>query len=286
MKTSTKVILGTVALAAAGGIAWWVIMSNEPKPLTPPDDSKPDDGTKPEDKPEDTPPVDEPTPGTKPVNNPLGGTGIYAPVTPGLQGVLSEWKAAGTWCQKPQIPKATSDYSGTVQKAEGKGLVWGWQRPFPQSDTNRPAKTYGKRLILALVPKSVSPMGWKGDEIEQATKVGKLVFGVSATSDPGPLLEVLKAFAKTGIVGYPRVVPILGSQDLLTPGVDPRQTLRDAISGWKALGFKTVVPILAVIDRQATLAMIDECNRLGLPFMLSMFQDFVKHNITCGSLEG
>lgn len=284
MKTSTKVILGTMAVAAAGGVAWWLVASNQPKPITPPPDEKPED--KPEEKPPEDQPADEPAPGPKPVNDPLGGTGIYTPTTPGLLGVLSDWKSSGTWCQKPIIPKGTTDYSGQVMKAEGKGLVWGWQRPFPQSDSNKPAKTFGKRFIVTLVSTTVSPMGWKGDEVEQAKKLGKQVFGVSGPSNPGTLVEVLKAFATTGIVGYPRVVPSLGSQDLLSPGVDPRQTLRDALNAWKAMGFKTIVPILTVINNAATKAMIDECNRLGTPFMLTKLQDLGTHNITCDALEG
>ena len=287
MKTSTKVILGTVAVAAAGGIAWWLVNSEQPKPIIPPKpEDEPVDQPPVDQPPVDQPPVDEPPPGQKPVNDPLGGTGLYAPVTPGLQAVLSDWKSSGTWCQKPVIPKATTDYGGQVMKAEGNGLVWGWQRPFPQADSNKPAKTYGKRLIVTLVPTAVSPMGWKGDEIEQATKLGKMVFGVSAPSNPGTLYEVLKAFAATGIVGYPRVVPSLGSQDLLTPGVDPRKTLRDALSAWTAMGFKTIVPILTVINGPATIAMIDECNRLGSPFMLSKLQDLGTYKINCNTLEG
>jgi hypothetical protein len=275
MKDGTKLILALLGLAAAGGAVALAVQTTKPAAAG----GAPGGGEMPPPKPG---PVN---PGHGPGPKPLPRPDIELKAPPGSSqflGVLSQQAAGGSWCGGSVVPGATTGYSGELREIIGDsgGLVWGYQRPGGVPPKQNAAQRYGKRLLLTLVSRYVSPTdGWEGGPTEagHAKYLAGFVGGVSWKGFIHEAMRpVLAAFGAQHVPGHPIVLV----------KEKPRDWLNAILDSWRSVGFYQLIPILDASSGADNLAeMIDECRLLGLDFMLSSLQVIEQLKVDCSLVE-
>ncbi|MFY0539994.1 hypothetical protein [Nannocystis pusilla] len=138
---------------------------------------------------------------------------------------------------------------------------------------------------MVLEPRSQTSEGWDGTDAQMGmmSNFSKMVHGVSSVGMvPNNMRALLGKVAAAGKVGFPRITVSVANPYESKPGENPREKLSAVLNVWRGLGFKKLIPILEAFTGEDNLReLIDECDRLGLDYILSSLQVIEGLGINC-----